>query len=647
MFIPDSDICYIDLTSEPMSPPSTWIDNVRNRLLDEKIEPNHTTAEYSLYTPHTPTLLPGYIDSEPGLESLKLEVPAVEGPSSPNTIDVKCLVAEQTAGVQDGSNASDQGNGQIESFFEDALIETLDAHRSIANAAVEQEKYDPIDSFSRVRVPVVDFKLSSLEWEAYGPDPESHFSRIILNSFSSELDPIRRTDISLDSQLQWVPIAHDSAHFRVAEQLATLSAAAQSLLDSESRQVNSSSCYVRQSTGLAILDLGSDDELECDDASEGQSAVSPFFNTVPQLPNEFPATPRSISPGPCITDLVRSKCEGMVLDDAAFSVENCQIVNTEQLLSSFMELRDIKRPKLDPQALRIESTELRVPQQPTPNQESSAIEFSQAAPEMVKEPAPIPKASMPDVKAKYVLSVNLPRSILSYLEEFWSPENLIDRQLSVQSYDGPQTEPSDVMGAPQLSFEADVTLTAGVGIIITSLSKARQRPLPGSDKVPQLRERVIETSRKYERLLVLVSEMNPSGEFVGGLGASDLAAYTEFVQFTIGLEAGVSTFLISGAYETAARWVLAFMCRYSSAALRTSQYLSVAETTWELFFRRAGMNVVAAQVLSSLLYELAGDEGLAHFLNMSAKERLSRYAAILGGEKILLSAGWMLDRPWT
>jgi hypothetical protein len=58
------------------------------------------------------------------------------------------------------------------------------------------------------------------------------------------------------------------------------------------------------------------------------------------------------------------------------------------------------------------------------------------------------------------------------------------------------------------------------------------------------------------------------------------------------------------------------------------------------------MNVVAAQVLSGVLFERHGNCGLAEFLGMAPKDRLSEFSAVLGGEMQLVRAGHMLDQPW-
>jgi hypothetical protein len=335
-------------------------------------------------------------------------------------------------------------------------------------------------------------------------------------------------------------------------------------------------------------------------------------------------------------ELVRVQAKGQATVDPALSLGN-RALDTRRLLDDFMEMRAIKRPKLA-QATETMGHSI-------PSCASSVTVMEGATTE--QEPAPAPKVHIPDDKANFVVSIDIARPILEYLESIWAPEHLIDRDFSAIHYtelsieDARHSKPQ-----PESTADADISLTPAVGIVVTSLSKARQRSLPGSECLPQLRERIFRVSMKYETLFVLVSEMNLAGEFIGTVGASDLAAYADFVLFTTGLEADVSTILVPGAYETTARWIMALMCRYSPSSLETSRHISGSESTWELFFRRAGMNVVAAQVLSGVLFEEAGNEGLAQFLAMTIQERLARYSRLLASDRLLMRACHVLDQPW-
>ncbi|KAH0526628.1 hypothetical protein TsFJ059_009929 [Trichoderma semiorbis] len=156
---------------------------------------------------------------------------------------------------------------------------------------------------------------------------------------------------------------------------------------------------------------------------------------------------------------------------------------------------------------------------------------------------------------------------------------------------------SDTLSEANAFTDIHLPLIGDDGIIITNLLKVRQRSLPGSQSQTPLRERVQKVSQKYETLIVLVSESQPKGEFMGTMAPSDTAAYAEFLSFAVALDGDVDVHFIPGATDTMASWVLAFMCQHSSRSQALSRFLSSEETPWELFLRRAGMNVTAAKSL--------------------------------------------------
>ncbi|KOS23284.1 hypothetical protein ESCO_003988 [Escovopsis weberi] len=161
-----------------------------------------------------------------------------------------------------------------------------------------------------------------------------------------------------------------------------------------------------------------------------------------------------------------------------------------------------------------------------------------------------------------------------------------------------------------------------------------------------LRERIKMVSQKYETLHVLVSESNPSGEFTNSLSPSDAAAYADLVRFAVALNAGLNVVLVPGADATLAKWVLSLMCRYSDQTASLERFLSAKDSSWERFLRQAGFNVVAAKVLAGSLLEDAGPLGLARYIVTPAQERISRYAGVLGGEKVIRSSSERLDPGW-
>ncbi|KAI6785249.1 uncharacterized protein J7T54_006891 [Emericellopsis cladophorae] len=194
------------------------------------------------------------------------------------------------------------------------------------------------------------------------------------------------------------------------------------------------------------------------------------------------------------------------------------------------------------------------------------------------------------------------------------------------------------------AHEADISLTPTTGLIVTTLLKVKQRSLPNAKALPQLRERVLGVSRKYESLIVLVSEGNTAGEYANDHPSSDMKAYAEFVRFASALQAGVTVHLVPGAEGILAKWVLKFMCEHSPRNREVSMFIQAQETSWEIYFRRGGMNVLAAQVTAGVLHQRMGNQGLADFVAMSVEQRIATYGSFLGGPKLLAKFSNTLDQ---
>ncbi|RSL71858.1 hypothetical protein CEP54_001033 [Fusarium duplospermum] len=275
---------------------------------------------------------------------------------------------------------------------------------------------------------------------------------------------------------------------------------------------------------------------------------------------------------------------------------------TSRLLSSFMELRHAKKSKTThstaQQAARQptqQSTQLPLPD-PSPSQlpanESTVEEQLQQSGNHGMRNAPVPEFNVPTDVCRFIVSSSLSRNVLSQLEKSWPQLELVDRDFS--QYNTVVWSPGSAQrkeAISKLSFEADISLCPAAGIIVTTMLKVRQRPLPGSTALSPLRERVQNVSAKYEYLFILVSESNPEGEYVGSPSTSDMTAYADFVCFTASLQRDITTYLVSGAESTLSKWVLSLMCHYSLQAKQLGKALDFHDTTWELFLRRAGQGL--------------------------------------------------------
>lgn len=633
----------IDLVSEPSSP---------DRAVIEDSEP----IVSSTFMTSSPRELPQLFQARNAIiEEAKVDLPVVFTSSySPSKQNILANICLPLIDLEEDASDLLQERGH----FEDAFMTLLDDRQYYANKLVSQERLDPADAISRIPVPLLDFDIQPPIWTVQHSTPETHFTFLrksvpsVFNLLPSPRDPEQESEVSYSV----IPPDHGRSITRYEHDISNETATKHLSQDLTSHL--SSLDFVTIKSELEVLCLTEDEEIEEVYMLEEAYALGNMTDEMPPVivveQRESPDRANSLHgsksaylqnrDSPELNRSLRRKA-----DDSMRLLPKCYDTSaTSILLHNFMELRGIKRPRLD-----INPSETCQPAGSLPSKsinEAYSTDIATALPITIAEamiPAIFPKFEIPSVMTYFIVSVDLSRPILRRLEHAWSPESLIDIDYSEHTTmprlsDSAQCEENNW----GLSFEADISLSPITGIIITNILKVRQRPLPGSQAQTPLRDRVQKVSQKYETLLVLVSESNPSGEFSGALAPSDITAYADFVSFTVALDGDINVQLVPGAEQTMASWVCAFLSQNSYKSHDTKRLLSSEETPWEIFLRRAGMNVFAAKILSKTLLEQAGASGLAAFLTMSVQERVARFAVLLGGEKILRLTAKALDRRW-
>ncbi|KAL7960363.1 hypothetical protein V8C34DRAFT_276953 [Trichoderma compactum] len=644
-FIPDSGAAVVDLVSEPSSPDRTALEAIQRDMDSDPI-----ISSTFMTSPPAGELPQLFQTGHTLFQEAKVEAPVVltspDTPSEANALtDIHLLLIGD-----DGENAS-KSLEEI-GHFEDAFMTLLEDRSYYANQLVNQESFHPADSLSRAPVPLLDFDIPPPEWALKHFTAKTHFT-FLRKSMPRCFDilPIPR-DSSSESSLRWAVFPLEKMQPIMVDEISVPGDIIAKYLSLDSTPILSSLDFVSIRQNLDVLCIQQDEEIESvyllnDEADEAPPASTQHHES-PNWINSEQGNKTCISEDTYeVNRPTRRK-----LDDegARLLPKSYDTSATSILLHNFMELRGMKRPRLNTEPTAMSQCTVAGTLPSIPRNEVSPTNDCETVPlQMTEEmpPAPIPNIEIPSEKASFIISVDLARPILRRLENMWPPEKLIDvdfsRHNTTASLPG-VTQPKKTVSP--LSFEADISLSPGTGIIITNILKVRQRSLPGSQSQTPLRERVQKVSQKYETLIVLVSESQPKGEFMGTVAPSDTAAYAEFLNFAVALDGDVDVHFIPGATETMASWVLAFMCQYSFRSEALSKFLSSEETPWEIFLRRAGMNIIAAKVLSKTLFERAGASGLAMFLNMPVPERVARFGPLLGGEKGLLLTAKTIDRRW-
>ena len=188
--------------------------------------------------------------------------------------------------------------------------------------------------------------------------------------------------------------------------------------------------------------------------------------------------------------------------------------------------------------------------------------------------------------------------------------------------------------------------------ILTTMIKVRQKPLPGTQGISPLYSHVERTSFRYERLIVLVSEGTAFGDMRAiVLSPSDANTFAKFQGFVTSLNTQSIIIYVPGGQRNLAICAALLACRYAADAV-AQQHLLQWESKWELFLRRACMNVAAAQVILGMLKEsnmvVNGEQfrGLPAFVKMSDLERAAKFGGVLGGTRMLRRASKIIDKCW-
>ena len=223
------------------------------------------------------------------------------------------------------------------------------------------------------------------------------------------------------------------------------------------------------------------------------------------------------------------------------------------------------------------------------------------------------------------------------------------------------TIPATMQHSSRAHIEADFTISASTGVVTTTLQKLKQRPLPGQTLTSGIRDTIASTAIRYERLLVLVSEGNSipteEGAVPRSLDQLDCEALVDLTTWAHTLDSDVQISYVPGGEQELASWLVAAFTQHGS--IDGSMRLLQDETMWERWLRVAGMNAYAAQAVLVQLKipdldshgigptEMQKRFGVAAFVSMPAEERVERFGAVLGGERVLRRVSEAIDGGWT
>ncbi|OAL54363.1 hypothetical protein IQ07DRAFT_618487 [Pyrenochaeta sp. DS3sAY3a] len=536
-----------------------------------------------------------------------------------------------------------------DSDMTDEFFKTIEPLAKEAKRIVENEQLSAADTTARVQVPEVDFSLPLAPWDEYSEKnnrkQKSDYKE--LDAQAVFLQRIKREDLksatswhgisALERELKWGLFTTKIPPVNLSEQLhgdveVTKILNEMSLGDG----IATSLSQIWKPAGLRILD----EEEEEDELEVADEEVMHRGRTSARRPSRSPSGQRNdamfggFSAASALQRFMRTRGKAMQAAVVATSDANSltnKAVSLPQKLSAQAE-KEIPDPAR-------EKTHQDQPIAPLP--------------QLPSVPADLPPCSFM-VTAAFLQQ----RSLMKHLDKLYPQAEILYRDYSL----------------PHCPFqEADFILSPSTGLILTTLQKVKQKALPGQPDRNPTKERMVALQSRYERLLVMISEgLNREME---GLGSSrpedprDKEALGHLETFASGLEGEVLPIFVRGGEQAFAHAIVLQMAKYGlphgSADIGNIKPLP-AETTWEVFLRRAGINPFAAQVIIASLKEpfdvqlphlssspseyidprIVAVSGLPAFLVMSAEERIQRFQVIMGGSRVLRQVSNVLDQGW-
>lgn len=533
-------------------------------------------------------------------------------------------------------------------FLDEELLAILEQEAAKAEQKINNEQLQDAATTKKYQVPTLDFTLPQLPWKTglkSSRDVVKCQRDTILKAVDGANLPTDEHGLrSLERKLRWMPFPSNLGRVALDEQLGTDRDLTQFMYNDERESISVDALASRRPK---LKCLESDDEDEDDELGPATfpapEKLEDIFSLLRKRKLDSDLSNRSGTNG----DNEESGGPGMM--GHLFSATNA--------LDNFMEVRGKKKPKLTdsgyfvaPQAVMAVPAGPTPPIIPKPNTPAKILKSQ-------PQPIQLPSTNPPPGETTFIISVELMklRPIIRQIGTLYPSAKLIERDFSrhnKSAWNRGSVARSPVISS--LDAEADIIFSPSTGAIVTSFAKVKQKPLPGQKSQVAIRARIEAACKRYESLLVLISEGN-SDESSRGLNGQDCIALTDFIGYCGSLPTSTTAVFVPGGKQSLATWITATMIQHGVHGGSVNCLIEV-ETVWELFLRRCGMNAYAAQTVMGALKapegvntdspSKAGLFGLPGFVRMDHRERCRRFEAMLGGTAVLKRVSAMIDTSW-
>lgn len=547
----------------------------------------------------------------------------------------------------------------IKNFSDNNLSESLRMAESELVRSIEQEQLQEVDAVARIPIPIMDFSISEPGWTKICINERGIFKWIQAGNEELYKPPSWPIHKAAEGRLIWTPLSPGITFISEKECIKDGEQLVEYFTGIPSDKDTSTSADFVQMRGQVIVlqDSDGDEEIE-----------TQLFSAEPKTDLIDLARKRShgvYSQGK--PNKLRHTVERSLLDRTTehfgpplLPKNSSELSST--LLASFMEIHAPRKTWTQSKYFGIQRNNQEVPPVPTDtlqstrtSEEAQAQLESMACSQITKPgiQAPCPAINPPSTPLTIFISIKIPRRVIRCLESLIPHLTMVERD-----YDAHNTfiwRPSSVIRTQvvtPMANDAEITVSPSTGLIITSMIKVRQRPKVGTTK-GMVQVRIENASLRYERLVVLVSGEGGSDDSLLEMSSSDSTALIELQGFGSGLDCNVHVRYVGGGDTTLAKWAASCICKYSIVDTGLQNDILETETLWELFLRRAGFNVFAAQAVASHLKsphldaELAQPMryGLGAFVTMTRAERMHRFGQLVG-PRVLERVNTAVDELW-
>lgn len=566
----------------------------------------------------------------------------------------------------EGSSRSGSRNEGIMTW--DASVnEVLKAASERTNNKLQHEQLQEAATTKKLPVPSIDFSALHLPWNLTEVSRSKkklleYQSNIVSDTLEATFIPVKFHGLHiLQESLRWAPFPTGLARVALCEDLDGKKDS-ESFLMTASNVITSDDVTIKRDTARCLVssEEDDDDDLRAAEFSETEATEEDNDSILQKRKREVGDAMKDNSQAAKRSKLdandakqQRSKSHKRVAEDMPGSLMRAfDSYSATSALDNFLETRGKKKSKLNGSKNFAPISVLQARQQQQPPGPQATI--SQAPKSLV---IPLPTVNPPANPTPFIISTTLMqiRPVVKVIMSVYPTAQLIERDFS--KHNESFWMKGSVKRSPVVSLlasEADIILSPSVGLIIATLAKIKQKPLPGQKTKVKIIEKIESVAQRYARVIVLVSEgtIDDSSKHLNG---QDAMAYAEFAGFCAAQEAIVIPVYVPGGPNALGTWVAMAMVQ-NGIHDGSQASLMEDETIWELFLRRCGMNAYAAQSIIAAMRPPEGVNasspnkvgmfGLPGFVQMDHAERVRQFADLLGGTKVLERVSATIDTPW-